>query len=224
MSPIRASVFLLFLSCLAFTSLAQQESSYPFEQEIIAFKKMDSRQMPEPGGLLFVGSSSIRMWEDFEERFADLPVIRRGVGGCQLVHVLDYYMDEIVYPYHARKIFVYAGENDIVSGRPPGDVARDFKKLWTLLRKQDPQVEIYYLAIKPSTSRLEWSEQFNRANSSIRKFLRNKKKGGYIDVASVVLKQDGTPDDSLFLQDKLHLNTRGYDKWEAEIRPFLSFD
>ncbi len=212
------SIFLVF--CCALPLFSQQES-YPFENEIVDFRQQDKQNMPAQGGILFIGSSSIRMWDDLEERFPEAPITKRGVGGCELSHFLAFYMDSIVYPYQAQHVFVYAGENDIVNGKSAKAVASNFKALWKLLRKHNPDVSVYFLAIKPSTSRLQWTDAFMDANQRIAKFLRNKKQGHYVDVATVVLNDEGIPDDSLFLGDQLHLNRQGYDRWEAVLKPYI---
>ncbi|QNL51439.1 hypothetical protein H8S90_07640 [Olivibacter sp. SDN3] len=200
---------------------AQQKESYPFEKEIIAFKKLDAAKTPEKNGVLFIGSSSIRLWDDLEKRFSDKPIIKRGVGGCELSHFVDHYMDAIVYPYKARQIFVYAGENDIVNGKKPKEVADNFKKLWEMIREKQPDVSIFYLSIKPSSSRTDLQSKFERTNLRIKKFLRGKANGTYIDLASVVEGPDGKPNDNLFESDRLHLNSRGYDRWEVVLRQFV---
>lgn len=200
---------------------AQQKENYPFEKEIIAFKEQDAAKAPEKNGILFIGSSSIRLWEDLEKRFSDKPIIKRGVGGCELSHFVDYYMDAIVYPYNARQIFIYAGENDIANGKRPKEVADNFKRLWEMIREKQPNVPIFYLSIKPSSSRIDLQSRFERTNLRIKKFLRGKANSTYIDLAAVVKGPDGKPNDTLFEADRLHLNKRGYDRWEAVLRQFV---
>src|SRR5688572_19564376 len=48
---------------------------------IAQFAEADLDQAPAPGGVLFVGSSSIRLWKTLAEDFPRLPVINRGFGG-----------------------------------------------------------------------------------------------------------------------------------------------
>ncbi|HTK22060.1 MAG TPA: hypothetical protein VL442_21225, partial [Mucilaginibacter sp.] len=112
----KLKLFLLtILSIVSLTTFAQ--SGFPFDNEIRDFKHQDSLSFPRPNGILFIGSSSIRKWTDLEQRFAGKPIIRRGVGGCEIWQVVKYYTPYILFPYHPRKIFIYAGENDIAAGR-----------------------------------------------------------------------------------------------------------
>src|ERR1700748_1634845 len=127
-------VFLLLF--LAFTTPVFAQHGFPFDNEIRDFKHQDSLSFPKPNGILFIGSSSIRKWTDLEKRFADKPIIRRGVGGCELWQLVDYYTPYILFPYHPRKIFIYAGENDINAGKPADSVTNNFKRVWLRINKK----------------------------------------------------------------------------------------
>jgi hypothetical protein len=67
--------------------------------------------------------------------FSDKPIIRRGVGGCTLEQLVDFYTPYILLPYQPKKIFVYAGENDIASDKSGAFVAAEFTKLWAMHRQ-----------------------------------------------------------------------------------------
>jgi len=211
---------ILFIA-FAIGAHAQQKEKYPFEDEIAAFKKSDALHMPPKHGILFIGSSSIRKWSDLEQRFPQKPIIKRGVGGCQLAHFPTYYMDAIVYPYMADKIFVYAGDNDLASGKTPEEVLNSFKTLWKMIRKKQPNTSIYFLSIKYCNSRAKLFDAVREANKKVADFLKSKKNGAYIDVASSLLGADGKPDDNLFEADRLHLNSQGYDRWQQVIQSYV---
>lgn len=224
MKNFRRCFLICFIAIISFTAInafGQQKESYPFENEIKAFKHQDSIKMPAPGGDLFIGSSSIRLWDDLEQRFADKPIIKRGVGGSEISQLLKDFTPEILFPYQPAKIFVYAGENDIAAGKSAEDVFNTFEKLWTLIQEKLPKTKVYFLAIKPSNSRTKFIPEFDKANTKIASFLKNKSKGKYIDVATPILNPQGIPDSALFKNDQLHLNHKGYDLWEKQIKPFL---
>jgi hypothetical protein len=42
---------------------------------------------PPKGGIIFTGSSSIRMWTSLKEDFPGLPVLNRGFGGSMIPEV-----------------------------------------------------------------------------------------------------------------------------------------
>ncbi|MBB5395815.1 GDSL-type esterase/lipase family protein [Mucilaginibacter sp. AK015] len=212
----------LFFILLTAGITANAQTGFPFDNEIRDFKHQDSISMPAKNGILFIGSSSIRKWTDLEQRFSDKPIIRRGVGGCTIEQVVDYYAPYIIYPYQPRKIFIYAGENDIAAGKTGKFTAREFYKLWAMIKQNLPHAEIYFMAIKPSPSRAKYFPEVKIANALVRSFLKNKKKGHYVDIASVILNPaTHQPDTSLFESDMLHLNSKGYDKWQAVLQPLV---
>src|ERR1700743_2360680 len=155
----------LALLIIAFTFVAKvfAQTGFPFDNEIRDFKHQDSLSFPKPNGILFIGSSSIRKWTDLEQRFAGKPIIRRGVGGCELSQLVKYYTPYVLFPYHPRKIFIYAGENDIEAGETADSVFANFKTLWTMVRQQLPDTKVYFMSIKPSPSRVKHHDEFLRA-------------------------------------------------------------
>jgi len=217
----RTKLFLLFLA-FSFSTQVHAQQGFPFADEIRAFKHQDSLNFPKKDGILFIGSSSIRKWTDLEQRFSNEPIIRRGVGGCELWQIVDYYTPYILFPYHARKIFIYAGENDIAAGKSAQFVADEFTKLWVMINQQSPSAEIYFMSIKPSPSRAKYFSEVDKANELIKTYLTGKPKSHFIDVATVIYKT-GTivPDSTLFQSDYLHLNSKGYDKWQNVLQPYV---
>lgn len=211
---------LLLLLTLGATGQAQQ--GFPFANEIRVFKHQESVSFPPKNGILFIGSSSIRLWDDLEKRFPGKPIIKRGVGGSELWQLVDYYTPYILFPYQPAKIFIYAGENDIAGGKSAGFVAGEFQKLWKMIHQQLPAAKIYFMSIKPSPSRAKYFTAVNEANQLIKTYLSDKPNSIFIDMATVILKNDGSgPDSSLFKPDYLHLNSKGYDRWQKVLEPFV---
>ena len=217
----KAKLILLFLTICIGTHLHAQ-TGFPFDNEIRDFKHQDSLKFPPKNGILFIGSSSIRKWTDLEQRFSNEPIIRRGIGGCELWQIVDYYTPYILFPYQPRKIFIYAGENDIAAGKTGKFVFNEFQKLWEMINKKLPKATIYFMSVKPSPSRAKFIGEVNIANGLIRNYLKNKKNSIFIDVSTVLYAPGSTTvDNSLFEGDLLHLNNKGYDKWQQVLEPFV---
>jgi lysophospholipase L1-like esterase len=213
---------ILFFAILTAGISANAQQGFPFDNEIRDFKHQDSISFPPKNAILFIGSSSIRKWTDLEQRFNGVPIIRRGVGGCTLEQLVDHYTPYILFPYHPRKVFIYAGDNDIAVGKSGKFVAEEFVKLWGMLSQKLPDADIYFMAVKPSLSRAKYIPEVNTANQSVKAFLATKKKGHYVDLAAVVLDpKTHMPDSTLFESDQLHLNSKGYDKWQTVLKPLV---
>jgi len=212
----------LLILLIVFAGRVFAQQGFPFDNEIRAFKHQDSLNFPKPNGILFIGSSSIRKWTDLEQRFPSEPIIRRGVGGCELWQIVDYYTPYILFPYHPRKIFIYAGENDIAAGKSSTFVSEEFVKLYNMIREKLPDAEIYFMSIKPSPSRAKYFTEVYKANDLVKAYLANKPKSHYINLVDAIYKPGTTlPDSSLFQSDYLHLNSKGYDKWQAVLQPYV---
>jgi hypothetical protein len=217
----KAKLILLFLS-LTFCAQLHAQTGFPFDNEIRDFKRQDSLKFPPKNGILFIGSSSIRKWTDLEQRFANEPIIRRGVGGCELWQIVDYYTPYILFPYQPRKIFIYAGENDIAAGKTGKFVFDEFQKLWEMINKKLPDATIYFMSIKPSPSRAKFFNEVEIANNLVKNYLSTKPNSTYIDVSTTILKRNSSvSDSSLFENDLLHLNRKGYDKWQEILKPYV---
>jgi GDSL-like Lipase/Acylhydrolase family len=215
--------FLLFFLLAGFSVKTFAQTGFPFDNEIRAFKHQDSLSFPKPDGILFIGSSSIRKWDDLEKRFADKPIIKRGVGGCELSQLVKYYTPYILFPYHPAKIFIYAGENDLNSGETPDSVFANVKTLWTMIATNLPDAKIYFLSIKSAPSRIGIEQKELKANEMIKNYLADKPNTTFIDVSSVIYKP-GTiePDPTLFQDDMLHLKPIGYDRWQKVLEPYVN--
>lgn len=212
--------FLLAVAVGASTVVAQEDK--PFYNDIRGFKIADSIQAPPQDAILFVGSSSFRMWNDLQKDFPKKVVINRGFGGSSLPHVIDY-ANEIIFPYNARQIVIYAGENDFAASDTVSaqTVASRFQQLFYLIREKQPDVPIVFISIKPSPSRAHLMRKMSEANQLIKEFLSEHKKTEFVDVYTLMLNESGHPKEDIFLEDKLHMNRKGYDIWKKAIKRHL---
>jgi lysophospholipase L1-like esterase len=190
-----------------------------WEPEMRRLEEMDEKAPPPEGAVLFVGSSSIRGW-DLPKSFPDLKTINRGFGGSQLADVVRY-ADRIVLPCKPRIIVLYAGDNDIASGRSPEQVAADFKAFVKKVQDALPETRVLFISIKPSIQRWKLVEKMRRANELIRDFAMRDKRLGYVDADTPMLGPDGKPRPELFKPDGLHLNDEGYKLWASLLTPLL---
>lgn len=191
-----------------------------FEAEIRAFREADRADPPAEGGVLFVGSSSIRMWERLEEDFPGANVLNRGFGGSQFSD-LHHYFEEIVAPYRPRLIFVYEGDNDLAAGKSPRRVLADFRRFVEQVRSELPGTRIAFIAVKPSPSRWHLADRMRSANRLVRRYTLWQADLEYVDVFEPMLGPNGRPRPEIFLHDELHMNRAGYRMWAQIVRPFV---
>jgi lysophospholipase L1-like esterase len=192
----------------------------PFEKEILAFEKSDAEHAPPNDAVLFIGSSSIQKWKTLAADFPGVEVINRGFGGSRIADSTRY-ASRIVLPYHPRKIFFYAGDNDLATGHMPAQLLADFQAFVKTVRAGQPGVPIYFIAVKPSPSRAKLMDKMVESNKLIEAYSREEKGLNFVDVYTPMLGPDGQPRPELFLPDKLHMVHAGYDIWIAKIAPLL---
>jgi lysophospholipase L1-like esterase len=215
-----ALLFFIALAPVRFSSAAQPPRMQPFEREIQAFEASDRTNPPPKGAVLFVGSSSIRLWSNLATNFPELTVIQRGFGGSHLPDCTRY-AGQIIIPYQPSKILIYAGDNDIARGDSPRLVFEHFKQFATKVHTALPNTDIYFLSIKPSPSRWHLSPQAIEANDLIRKYCARHRKLKFVDCWTPLLDASARPDPALFRPDQLHLNEQGYARWVPAIRHAL---
>lgn len=209
--------WLLFLLFTFYFANAQ-----PFAEDIAAFKKQDSVTFPPKNAILFVGSSSFTKWTDVQNYFPAHTIINRGFGGSSLTDVIRYTAD-IIFPYQPKQILIYCGENDIagdstVTGKI---VFERFKQLFTDIRNKFPKIPLAYISMKPSPSRWNMKERMLKGNALIKKYLKKKANTAFINVWKNMLGPDGKPIEEIFIEDRLHMNAKGYAIWQKLIEPVL---
>lgn len=209
-----------FVICFA-VKLSHAQGT-PFYNEIQQFKKQDSISQPPKNAILFVGSSSFRMWQTLQKDFPGYVIINRGFGGSNLLEV-NMYAKDIIFPYQPKQILIYGGDNDLSQHDSVNAnvVLRRFVELFNNLRSRLPNAHISFVAIKPSPSRKHLMPQANQANLLIRGFLQDKLNTSFIDIYHPMLDESGEARKDIFLNDNLHMNEKGYEIWKRIIQPYL---
>ncbi len=214
--------------CLLATTLSAQEAPKPqpaaaadkWEKEINSMLAKDEKSPPPKEGIVFVGSSSIRLW-DLEKSFPNLPVVNRGFGGSQ-IHDATKYATKIVTPLKPKLIVFYSGDNDLNSKKTPEKTAADFAEFCEVVHKELPTTPIWFIAIKPSPSRWTIYDQQKAANKLIRRDCeKDSERLLYVDIVPLMLGADGAPVKELFVKDMLHMSPAGYKIWNEQILKLL---
>lgn len=199
---------------------ADQPKSVKWESAIQEIESRDAKNPPKPGGVLFVGSSSIRLWK-LQESFPDLNGINHGFGGSEIIDSV-YYFDRLVVPCQPRMIVFYAGDNDIGNKTPPAQVHANFQKFVALTHEKLPEARIVFIPIKPSIKRWSLIELVREANGLIRRTCEQDDKLIYLEIERPMLGEDGKPRPELFATDGLHLSPEGYALWSDLLKPHLA--
>ncbi|MFD1256536.1 GDSL-type esterase/lipase family protein [Mucilaginibacter terrae] len=193
-----------------------------FWDDVQIIKSYDKLYQPPAHPIVFIGSSSIRKWDNLQEVFGRYIVMNRGIGGA-VIDDIAFYLNDMVFPYNPRQIVLYVGENDIVNETVTADtILNKTKRLYQLIRAKMPAVPIIYIGMKPSPSREKYMPKAKAANSLIKTFLvANDKNTVFVDVFPLMLTDEGKLRPELYLNDKLHMKAEGYAVWAKAIEPYL---
>jgi lysophospholipase L1-like esterase len=191
-----------------------------FAPQMEEFAAWDAKNSVPERPVLFVGSSSIRLWPTARS-FPGCAIVNRGFGGSQLSDLLHHY-GQVVTPYAPRAILVYAGDNDVGEGKSPPRVRDDFARFVERVRRDQGEVPVYFIAIKPSGRRWSQWREMAEANALVKAWADSRAGVEYLDIATPMLGPDGTPRPEIFADDELHLNDAGYAVWDSVVAPTLA--
>ena len=211
------------LNLSLFAQVAAEKNQPPearWETDIRAFETADKTHPPPQDAILFIGSSSILRWTNLAQAFPGHEVINRGFGGSQLSDSVTF-VDRIVTPYKPKLVLLYAGDNDIASGKSPEQVLGDFKAFVGRIHAKLPETRIAYIAIKPCPLREKFLDQVKAANRLIRDYSVSDNRLLFVDVFTPMLTREGRPRADLCIKDGLHPNAQCYELWASILRPVL---
>jgi lysophospholipase L1-like esterase len=208
-------IAVIFLYTL--TSIAQTQP--PFWDDVQTIKKYDKIYKAPEKPILFVGSSSIRKWDNLLLDFQGYKVLNRGIGGA-VVNDITFHLNDLVFSYKPSQIVLYVGENDLPNSSADTILART-RELFKQIRLNLPETPIVYLSIKPSPVRSQFVAKAAETNRLIKEFLLSDKNAKFVDVYSPMLDKSGKTRPELFLEDMLHMNEKGYRIWKAAVKPHL---
>jgi len=220
MRTLRSTVVFALIITGALTSCRSPHQVNRWEPAIRQFEKADSLAPPPAAAVVFLGSSSIRGWSTLATDFPFTPVINRGFGGSEMADLVLFY-DRIVRPCQPRLLVVYAGDNDLVNGRTPVQIAADFQRLVNKSRKPSRGLPVIVLSVKPSPARWSVVDAVRETNRLLADMADQDEHIFFVDLFSAMLNPNQRPRPELFRADSLHLNQTGYQLWAAQLTPVI---
>ncbi len=210
--------FLLLAFSVLLISTAFCQDHRRFEEEVKQLATaLEGKTYDSP--ILFVGSSSIRLW-DIEKYFPNGNIINHGFGGSETSDLICY-VRQLVLSVKPSGIFIYEGDNDLNSGKTVDLVLADMKTLLRIIKRNMPATPVHIISPKPSIARWELRERYVSLNNELRSLCERKENVNFIDVWTPMLDNEGNLKDGLFIEDGLHMNDSGYEIWTKAVRPYL---
>ncbi len=206
----------IFLLLCAVQLVAQND----FQKEVDSITlRNDTLWNNTKATIVFTGSSSIRFWNDLQERFPNHHILNSGFGGSQTADLL-YHLDKLVLKYGPQKVFIYEGDNDIFAKKRIRNIIGTMNEVIQQIKKKSPQTEIVLVSAKPSISRWNLRGKYKRLNKRFSKIALADKTIQFANVWDIMLDGRKVRTD-IFIEDGLHMNITGYDLWYQKIKEFL---
>ena len=215
----------VLVAALALTQPAPPKPTGPekWESDIAALEALDKKERHPQDSILFVGSSSIRLWKTIDEDMAPYHPIRRGYGGAKYSD-LKVYAKRLVHPHRFRAMAIFVA-ND-VSGkstdRTPEAIGADVESIIRDVRSKFADTPIFFIAVTPTAKRWKVWRETQGVNAKLAEICSDHPNVHWIPTASHYLNDRGEPRTELFIADKLHLNEAGYDLWAKIIKARLN--
>src|SRR5207237_7402709 len=86
--------------------LGEEQKTERFVKEIEAFEKQEKDKPVPKDAIIFIGSSSMRLWK-LDKSFPNLAVVNRGFGGSQLADSV-HYAPRLLHEQQPRLVVLYA--------------------------------------------------------------------------------------------------------------------
>ncbi|MFT7031732.1 MAG: lysophospholipase L1-like esterase [Cyclobacteriaceae bacterium] len=220
MSKLISRILVLYLFTSITTSYLHAQDPKRFKGEIKTLKSKVYNFSRGEEVYLFTGSSSIRKWGNIPEYFPEKNIINNGFGGSQMSDLL-HYCKHLILKYTPTKVFIYEGDNDLSSKKTSEEILATTKALVGKIKSKLPKVEIIIISPKPSLSRWPLKGKYLELNSDLKNYCESKPDLSFADVWYPMLNEEGNPIENIFLEDGLHMNSKGYDIWAKVLRKHI---
>jgi lysophospholipase L1-like esterase len=216
----RILLALLLPALLSVAIAAPDPDPARFAKEIAAFDAAQAKSAPAKGGIVFTGSSSIRLLS-LPKVFPGLKALNRGFGGSHISEV-NHYLDRLVLRHAPSTVVFYCGGNDLWDKKSPDQVEEDFTEFRTRLFAKVPEAKLIVMAIRPSPARVSIRAVEAAMNGRFKKAADADPRITYVAGSwDRFLEDAGKPEPELFVADGLHMSDAGYAIWKELLTPLL---
>ena len=175
--------------------------------------------------IVFAGDSYLDMWQasynitSYEEDMKDYDSINVGIGGT-IWEEWNYMKDSLIIPYCKDQVVLHLGFNDLHMGASVEEAYSAMRKLVTDIQKVKPNIRFYILSVEPSPAFSSYLQVEKQLNKKYQEFCESDEHLTFVNTASLFMNGE-TPISDLanyFINDNVHLNKKGYDKWVNMIK------
>jgi lysophospholipase L1-like esterase len=210
---------LLFLF-LASTLLAADPTPRPNPARFAKAMAEFAAERPEQGGIVFTGSSSVRLWTNLKQDFPDLPVLNRGFGGS-VANDLSVHFETAVARHAPKLLVTYTGSNDLNAKLTPDEAFADYTAFLDTFHARFPKSRVILTSVKIGERREAQIPLVHELNRKLKAWTEDKDWVRYLDCDSYLADENGRPIRKYYRDDLLHLSDEGYVEWKKVLEPVL---
>lgn len=197
-------------------------------------KRFWAARQADQGKIVFTGDSIIGGWK-LEKDFPGKPVANRGIGG-DVTRGLLFRFQEDVLDLHPKAIVMEIGSNDITADAAVVDVIANYNLLLDMAQKADPDMPVIIMALTPhgiptgakapGAGLKAYLEKVNAriplVNRELAKIPATRKNVTFVDTYAPFVNPDGSLNDALFNDDKVHPTAAGHAKLAEVVMKALT--
>jgi hypothetical protein len=187
--------------------------------------KLASKNVSESrdDAILFLGSSSIRLWESINADIAPYHPIRRGYGGAKYCDLAIYTPNLIEgLKFRAAVIFVANDVSGKLDDKEPVEVARLSQIVIDAIHKNQPTVPVLLVSVTATPARFAHWNRIESINDALKSVANKQTNVHFLDTKNSYLTKEKSPKPERFTKDNLHQNAEGYKHWGTLIREELA--
>ena len=212
--------FLLITSCSPLKKYEGTASKW--EKDIIKLENLDKTKKQNNDAILFIGSSSIRLWRSIKKDLAPYESIKRAYGGSRYTDLI-HFTERLASPHDVKAVGIFVA-NDITGGKNdlrPREVLHLSKLVIEQIQRSHKNSPIFFIETTPTPKRWKAWDKISNANDLIKKHCESKTDLFYISTRDYFIGENKLPIEDYFIRDKLHLNSKGYLLWSDIIKENL---
>ena len=206
-------LFSIIALAIAIPSMAQTPKFHNdyYDCRMAAYAKMP---IPE-NAMIWIGDSIVEQaW--WESLIKEKDLVNRGIGGDNtygMLHRLPLYLES-----SPRKIFIFAGINDISANYPVDDIFANFVAMVKMIQEKAPECEIFIQSpITPNNDVLAYAYIKNKQakvqelNTRLEQMCKNMGVT-WVDIRPVLHNEKGEIKEE-YTKDGIHLYPAAYEAW-----------
>ena len=221
-------MFCLLILCSCSLQKKYQKHNQYFEREIQKLEHKIATELQDDY-LLFIGSSTIRLWDSILKDMKPYNCVKKGYGGAHYYDLI-HFVDRLVIGHKVPMAVLIFVANDITgietkthSDLTPIQVKRLFVNITKKIKNQlGSEIPIFVIETTPTPKRWEAWPKIAEANDRIEAYTQKKDRLFYISTRNFYTNGLGVPNKEFFLDDNLHFNKKGYRLWSEIIKNALN--